>query len=803
MKYRFLIVAAATVACWLSASAVLAQKAPEVGFVWPPSVPVGAATDVHFGGCDWTPDMQFFVSDPRVTLEILGPPGEIILPPPPYWFGPKSTQVQLPLVRQIPIRITVPADMPAGPVWWQVANANGGSPHGVFYVGNLPHQTEQERSRQPLALGPLPATVCGRLVKIEDLDRYRFRAEQAGLITLELFARRLNSAFYALIEVHDVAGGKIADVADTQGLDAALTFGVEAGHEYEIRVFDVDFRGDTSFVYRLDVRAGPRIISARPAGGKRGETREVAFSGIGLATGAPQLETITRPVTFPADHAGNSFVHAVETPFGTARHMLALGDLPEQLKPADAAVYAIAEPAAINGVLQERGQPDVYQLTLAKDEMWTFEAEARRFGLPLDLSLAIVGPDDKELLRVDDPAPGMADPTLSFTAPADGVYRLLVGDSSNRAGVVTAVYRLVAQKAAPGFTLRTVELLNITVGGKAELQVSVTRHGGFQEPIALAVSGLPEGVTATGDLIIPADKPELKIPLESAADAPSGATLATVSGTAAIAGQMVTQPALAPASGNLVPRSAENNLLPTVLVSSVMAKRCRISPVDKDGGRAMNRGSTFPAEVNVERLEGYTGEVLIQLAGRQSYQQQGSTGIDTVVPPGVTRMAYPCYLPEWMEISRTSRIIAIGVTKVPDSRGNVRWLVSPMEGRITFLLEGALLKLSHELGETAITAGQSIEVPLKVARSIKLPNTAQLELLVPEELQGLVSAEQVTSLGDQANVVMKIDTVADPRLLGTHALTIRATAMQQGYLPVISETTVEFDVEESTAADSP
>ena len=186
--------------------------------------------------------------------------------------------------------------------------------------------------------------------------------------------------------------------------------------------------------------------------------------------------------------------------------------------------------------------------------------------------------------------------------------------------------------------------------------------------------------------------------------------------------------------------------------------------------------------------------MLLQLAGRQSYQQQGSTGIDTVVPPGVARMAYPCYLPEWMEISRTSRIVANGVTKVPDPRGNVRWLISPMDGRITFLLEGALMKLSNGLGETTIAPGETVEVPLKIARSIKLPATAQIQLLVPEELTGLISAEPVTSLATQGEVTMKIATTSDPRLLGTQTLTIRATAMQSGYLPVISETTVEFDV---------
>ena len=529
MNRQFNITAAAIcVALTLSTSPALAQlKAPEVGYAWPPSVPVGAATEVRFGGCDWTPDMQFFTSDPRVKLEILGPPSEIILPPPPYWFGPKSTQVQLPLVKEMPIRVTVPADVPPGPIRWQVANANGGSNRGVFYVGAGPHFTEQERSKLPLVLPSIPATACGRLVKIEDLDRYRFKAEAAGLVTIELFARRLNSAFNANIEVYEVTAGEpagqIANVADTQGHDTALTFAAEAGREYEIRLFDVDFRGDTSFVYRLDIRRGPRVIAAKPAGGQRGATSNIEFFGIGLATGAAKLESVSKPVAFPADATLQSFNYTLDTPFGQATHALALGKLPEQLEPAAAAPagHPLAIPSAVTGVLEHKSQPDVYLLTLAKGDICSFAAQSRRFGLPLDLTLAIVGADDKEMARHDDPAPGVADPVLSFTAPADGAYRLLVSDSSGKAGVPTAVYRLTAEKSTPDFSLRTLETLNVVIGGKAELQVTVTRHGDFKEPITLAIAGLPEGVKPTGDLIIAPDKPELKIPLESAADAPS------------------------------------------------------------------------------------------------------------------------------------------------------------------------------------------------------------------------------------------------------------------------------------------
>src|SRR5262245_45941620 len=110
-----------------------ARKAPEVGYVYPPGGKAGTTVNAQLGGFDWTPDLQFFVSDPRVKVELLGPPGPVLVPPPPYWFGPKAYITASPLPREIPGRLTLPADLPAGPIRWQVANANGpGAGAGVF-----------------------------------------------------------------------------------------------------------------------------------------------------------------------------------------------------------------------------------------------------------------------------------------------------------------------------------------------------------------------------------------------------------------------------------------------------------------------------------------------------------------------------------------------------------------------------------------------------------------------------------------------------------------------------------------------
>ena len=58
-------------------------------------------------------------------------------------------------------------------------------------------------------------------------------------------------------------------------------------------VRDVDFAGDRSFVYRLSLSQGPRVLSAIPAAGKSGETREVEF----LVDAGNKRETIKKRET--------------------------------------------------------------------------------------------------------------------------------------------------------------------------------------------------------------------------------------------------------------------------------------------------------------------------------------------------------------------------------------------------------------------------------------------------------------------------------------------------------------------------
>lgn len=726
IKKTFMLLAIVAGLC----SSAFAQKAPEMGYVYPPGGRAGTTIDVMLGGFDWTGDMQVFVHDPHVQLTLTGPPGEIIVPPPPYWFGPKSFDPAPPLPRETPAKLTIAADCPAGPIRWQAANANGITATGVIMVSHGDEVVEAPRHKTPQVIERLPATVSGRLARIEEVDRYRFTTDRSGPITCSLLARRIGAAFFGAIEVHDDAGRKVADVFDTEGWDPELRFIAEKGRDYIVSVRDVDFRGDSSYVYRLELI--PQLL--------RDRDEHVAQPHV---AGKPQV---------------------------------------------------LACPGEVTGALEHRGEEDLYTCRWKKGDILAINVAARQIGSNIDPMISIRDESGKELAHAGDP-PGGIDPSLEFTAPADGDYTLAITDVAGRGGSKAAGYRLAVEPSKPDFRLESkVQRLAIPLGEKAELTITAIRLGGFKEPIELIVLGLPPSVRAEGDLRIPADKSEAKVRFVSAADAASTAAAIEIRGTARMKDASVTHPVLAPAGGNLAPRSAGDRQIDRLVIATTLKPVCKVEPVDKDGGRLVHRGATFPAEIKIERLGGFDGPITLEMASQQQRHRQGIAGKAVVVPPGVDRALFGCYMPEWLETARTSRMAVIGVAQVTDPKGNVRTSVADVSGQITMTVEGALLKITSVVHELNVPSAAPFDITVKLQRSAALAEPARIELQLDEGLQGMFTAEPVTVAADQSTATLHVTPAAGSHLPGRHELGIRATVLQDDRWPVVSQTNVPVEI---------
>lgn len=754
--------------------AAQAQLVPEIGYVYPAGGQIGTTTDVILGGYDWTPDMQLFVHDPRIKLEIIGTPSGVLVPEPPYWFGYKARGMAWPCPREFKAKLTIPADVPPGLVKWQVANANGASPVESFHVGAMPELVETAKRKTPQVLPALPLTVSGQIRRIEEIDRYQFQVPKAGPVTIELIARRMNSPLHGMLQVRDPSGALLLDASDSEGRDLTLTMIAQANTPYELSLHDLDFAGDRSYVYRLALTPGSHVVAAYPAAGKRGETRKVEFLGIGLATGGPQLESVVRDVTFPAAADVKSFAYTVETPFGNARpHTLLVSDLAEQLEAASGP-SPMTPSSAVTGTIESRFGADQFTVELKKGDKCDVTAQARAIGSPLDLELQVLGPDGKQVATNDDEK-GTTDASLNLAVPADGTYRLVVSDRSGKSGSRAASYRLSIEPPREEITISFPTQLPIVVGTVAKLAIKVVRDGGFAGPIPLKLEGLPDGVIVSADLAIPEKKNDLVIDLTCAADAATAASLCTITATPTLNGQPATRKA------------------GTVLLAITMKPRIKLVPEGLDDVSKVHRGSTHLFPFNIERLEGFAGPITLEMTAKQQRHRQGLTSDELVVAADAKRVDYPIFVPEWMETTKTSRMIINGAVQVADPKGNVRTLLQKQDLRVGLLPEGALMKLSHTAGEPAVKLGSEVRISLALSLATELREPIKITVMPNDDQAGLISAEPIQLVAGQKETTFVVKLTSDQRLLGEQPVILRAATLRNGY-PVISETTILLTV---------
>ena len=774
------------------AGQLAAQKPPdpEVGYIYPPGAQRGQTVTVQLAGFDWTPDLEFFVLDERVKLVTQGTLSPHLFPEPPFPIGMKAYRPPA-LPREITATLELPVDLPPGPIRWQVANANGASGTGIFMVGTGPEIVENREAGDPQSLPQLPVTVSGRLGRYEEVDCYVLQTKRNTLITCDLQARRLGSSFHGVLEVRDDAGRLVSDAVDTAGNDLSLTWKAKAESQYRLFVRDLNFRGNRAYVYRLSLTEGPRVLATIPAAARRGETRAMELIGYGLATGRCELEQITRTIQFPDDPQQMSFFWKGASEAGEAIEFeFPLSGVSESVESGRADTTSPGQelPIAVTGRLDRERPTARCRVAGHVGDYWKIAANSRSIGSLLDVSLRIINGDGKELAANDD-LPGTTDAGLEFIVPADGDYDVIVSDVSGATRSPLGLYRLTITKSEPDFVLQVSQHFNVPIGDKTELTVKAIRSGGLNIPISIMFDGMPTGIDVPVELTIPADQSELKIAIRSSVKTPSGAGLITIVGTARDRAHNIVHRALASATGNLAPQDPCKLLVESILIASTMKPVVKIRPIETDE-RTVHRGTTHLAELSIDRLDGFTGDVVVQMDSRQPTKfRQGIFGPDVFVSAADSRVFYPCFVPDRSETVDAYRILLVALVQVPDSRGRVRHLLSKMQAddaSVAITVEGALLKVSVDTDEITAYPNETIYVPVKISRSAKMRTPVRLTVQVPKGFEQDIDALPMDIPASHELVKLPIHIGNGLRHRGKLALTLRALALQMGTPPTLS-----------------
>jgi hypothetical protein len=405
-------------------------------------------------------------------------------------------------------------------------------------------ETSKENGTADNAQGvTVPAAVCGVCEAAEDVDCYRFAGKKGQRISMQTFAQRMTAAIHDMVgpsqtyhmdAILSLAGpnGQIVGMNDnTFGGDAALTVELPTDGDYVLSIRDTRYLGNPRFTYCIEITEGKLPVATFPLVVQAGQTTDVDVLAVeGLSMGR---STINAPaVKEPAIERDRLTIAGHETSpveFGVSpAPQVTHAEAGTLEKPRE-----LSLPIGINARLAAPGDAHCFVFAAKKDAYYLLEARSRRFNMPVDAMLEIYDDKGKKITEADD-QPLSLDAKLTFRAPADGRYTIMVRDLHGRGGE-EYVYHLAIAPAGPDFEITgKYYYAMVSTGARALWFAEITRLHGFDGPIELQVEGLPPGVTQT-PVTVPAGMNHAALILSADKDVKIGASLVRIIGRGEVA----------------------------------------------------------------------------------------------------------------------------------------------------------------------------------------------------------------------------------------------------------------------------
>ncbi len=466
----------------LACAASSAHAQPTLSFAQPQAARPGAMTEIVLHGDKLEEPLSVWTSFPA-QVEVVRELDEAGQPKPNP--DPKTLRV----------RVTVAAEVPVGVGGVVVGNKSGVSEPVLVMLDDLPSVAEAGDNHTPPTAQEIPALAAVDAASNgAQFDYFRIPGKAGQRVAVEVVAQRLGSSFDPVVRLLDESGKELQFVDDDPALGAdcrmSHTFAQDGAVVLEVR--DVQYRAGGR--YRLRVGDFPLIHATFPLGGPRGASTEFHFAG-------PTGETTTPATVAIPDDAANLVPVAARLPGGQSSGMAtaAASALPNvlEVEPNDQpeAGQEVVLPAAINGQFHAAGDRDHYRFTAKKDEKHLVRGLSRTLGSPSYLLLRVF---DEKGAKLAEAGAASEMESLTFTAPADGAYRLSIEELLSSGGPGHA-YRIEIEPDRPRFALALKndkntphKFLTYTEGAFA-LDVQVERQG-YDGPIRVTLadaSGAP------------------------------------------------------------------------------------------------------------------------------------------------------------------------------------------------------------------------------------------------------------------------------------------------------------------------
>jgi len=448
-----------------------------------------------------------------------------------YEPGFEVLEIKAADANNIDVKVRIAPDCVLGEHTAQVRTKTGISDYRTFFVGALPTVEEKEPNTDfatPQAI-ELNVTVSGT-VQNEDVDYFVVNATKGQRLSVEVEGMRFGQTLFdPYIAILNEKRFELSAVDDSPLLkqDAATSIIVPEDGKYIIEMRDSGYGGDGNSRYRLHVGTFPRPTSVYPAGGKAGETIDVAM--IGDAAGP-----ITRSVAFPADAKEVTVFVDDANGIAPSGHVLRVSPHPNAMEAEpnqgfDTATVVAAFPAAFNGILQEPGDVDIFRFTAKAGQVFEVECFGRRIRSPIDPVMNLYKANGEGITGNDDSRG--PDSYFRWQVPADGDYAIRIADHLNRGGP-EFTYRVEFQEVVPSLNAgiprvarysQSRQRIYVPKGNRFATLISAERIN-FGGELAIDGLELPPGISFTALPMSP-NLNVMPVVFEATADAPLGGAL--------------------------------------------------------------------------------------------------------------------------------------------------------------------------------------------------------------------------------------------------------------------------------------
>ncbi len=438
------------------------------------------------------------------------------------------------------LTVALAADAPLGRQELRARTAAGTSNPVGFEVGDLPETAESEPNDVPDKANALsgPVVVNGRIGKPGDADFFRFRSTTDQRWMVEVEARRFGSPLDALLTLEDGKGTVLQRNDDAVGPDARIEFDAKKDTDYLIGLRDLTDRGGDPFGYRLVIQQ-PDIapdFSVRANAGRirlhRGGwtavrcdvARRNGFDGIvrvGVGPMPPGVSAV--PLTVANGSEGGWLLLGASEDAMPGNMPLRLGAsgehggraVPHDVALSEAGWLTLLPPAPFTVDVAQASVPVEQNSSATLDVAITrragFDGEVKVLGEgPGGVSIAaLVLPSGKSrgqlvLSASYNAATGTRPLLVRAEAGVDG--QTLVQPAPRLVDITVRGIPLFATAMLPGSPFFRTDAVRLSAAAlptnstsaanSTEFVVKVERRG-YEGEVALALQGVPDGVTAT------------------------------------------------------------------------------------------------------------------------------------------------------------------------------------------------------------------------------------------------------------------------------------------------------------------